>query len=298
MFAFNLKRSNLDKFDDYRKSRIQNQFIRGLTDKNFGNYFAQSLNPYTIKTTENIKFVPMNAFLEALMSAKAVFSNMNFTINTVTNEVDNNHSDDDDDKAEPNVTRQTHDDDTDIMLCRGCNEYNDCTAEDCEFLYILEEKDSRIRTVLNRNISEAEKNDHIDRINQNYDRILNKVIRKYNYDPNSNQEVIPLSNHSVDDNDEQNHSVARSSNQHENNNHNSYNYNYNNRNNNNDDNYDDNYDDYQSAVENDYTNFENEEYSEDHQNNSQNDMEQDNRVVRFTNNNEDVHRTICLTKDK
>ena len=90
MYGFNLKSDELEKIDNYRTSRIQKQFIRGLTDKNFGNYFAQSLNSYTITTVDKINFVPMNAFLEALMSARAVYDNMDFTFAKTVNTADQN----------------------------------------------------------------------------------------------------------------------------------------------------------------------------------------------------------------
>ena len=294
MFGFDLKRSEFNKIENYRASRIQRQFIHGITDNNFGNYFAKSLNPYTITTVENIKFVPMNAFLEALMSAKAVFGNMNFTVNKAAATVhsENNDDSDEDTESESNVTRHTHNDSTLDMICRGCNVYTDCTTDDCEFLDLLEGKDSRIQTILNRNLTEEEKNEEIDRIDHNYNRILNKVIRKHRHDPSGKHIFAPQN--------------AEDNNHHEYNSHVSYddddkNYDKHNSDDYHSDNQNDDDNDYHSTVENDTKYSENDwedsdgyEHHENHTIENQNDIEPYDRVVRFTNTNENVNRTVNI----
>ena len=181
----------------------------------------------------------------------------------------------------------------------GCNKINNCTTDNCEFLDILEGKNSRIQTVLYRDLPKSEEFEEIDRINQNYDKILNILIRKYQHDQRNNHINDENNQNNYDGNDyNYDNNNQNDYNQNEYNNHDGYDH---------DDTYNEDHQntdapgkhDYQSNVENGnctracFEEDDNQDYSP---NNTQNTSEQENETPRPTNCNENVNRTVTMTE--
>jgi hypothetical protein len=73
MIAFNKPLNKIEEIDTYRVSRMETQFIRGLINRDFAYDLRMSLDKYVIRTKTRYTFVPLLAFLEAVLDADATY---------------------------------------------------------------------------------------------------------------------------------------------------------------------------------------------------------------------------------